>query len=408
MSGKPDEMKYFEKLNIGTASIGRIKSLIKSNIKNTFNCWEKGFDVPKQTFHIIGPAGVGKTEICFQIAEELTNELNKEFNTILIKCPVISRDDVLAPCPDLRDNIPKFKMLYSDFIPLDKNSYGIFIVDEFGRGDHNLQQLMWQIQNEYKIHQVDLPKGWFVVSLDNPDDQEYSMDIMQDAAGLRRTLHIYSEVSVPDFLNYAIYKKFHATVIEFIQTHPEHLYDFTSQKMGSVYSNPASWERVSNILHGFDMNGGVINHILDIDTLISGLINSNMTRLFIDFIKDKKEIRPRDIFNNYSRVQKEIEKYKIDNDNVRLSKTMTSFMTFLVTSRPEYDDQNVKNISQFLIDLPHDVSAMFLTTIDKYKRDSKEFSYARKLQKEMLKIDEYKMKFYEVMKSLGERAAATK
>jgi len=87
---------------------------------------------------------------------------------------------------------------------------------------------------------------------------------------------------------------------------------------------------------------------------------------------------------------------------------MTSFMTFLVTSRPEYDDQNVKNISQFLIDLPHDVSAMFLTTIDKYKRDSKEFSYARKLQKEMLKIDEYKMKFYEEMKSLGERAAATK
>jgi hypothetical protein len=38
-----------------------------------------------------------------------------------------------------------------------------------GRADHDFQQLLWQIQNEYKLHTLDFPRGWFVVSLDNPD-----------------------------------------------------------------------------------------------------------------------------------------------------------------------------------------------------------------------------------------------
>jgi len=191
---KQQELKYFERLNISVLSISRIKSLIKTNIMNTLKCWEAGRYIPKQTFHIIGPAGVGKTEIMKQISNELSNELGQLFGCMIIKCPVVSRDDYLIPFPIIDNGNTKFKMLYSDFVPFtsDPNvpEYGIYVIDEFSRGDHNLQQLMWQIQNEYKIHMKDLPKGWFVVSIDNPDDQEYSMDTLEDAAGLRRQLHI--------------------------------------------------------------------------------------------------------------------------------------------------------------------------------------------------------------------------
>ena len=101
-------------------------------------------------------------------------------------------------------------MLYSDFVPPQKeDSFGIFVIDEFSRGDHTLQQLLWQVQNEYAIHRYEFPKGWFVISIDNPDDSAYTMDTMEDAAGLRRQLHIYTEVSPIDFLNYAIQKDFH-------------------------------------------------------------------------------------------------------------------------------------------------------------------------------------------------------
>jgi len=69
---KVEEQKYFERLNISVLTIAKIKELIKLDVTNTLKAWEKGKNVDKQCFHIIGPAGVGKTEICYQIADELT------------------------------------------------------------------------------------------------------------------------------------------------------------------------------------------------------------------------------------------------------------------------------------------------------------------------------------------------
>ena len=408
------EQKYYEKLNIAVLSIDKIKELVKRNIFNTFSCWKNGKDIEKQTFHIIGPAGIGKTQICLQLSEELTDELrkekflpeNKKFETILIKSPVLSRDDILIPFPVVDNGNTKFKMLYSDFIPLDPDSFGLFVIDEFARGDHNLQQLLWQIQNEYKIHLKDLPRGWFVISLDNPDDQEYSMDVLQDAAGLRRTLHIYTDVSAPAFLNYAIAKKFHPSIIDFIQIHNEFVYDFAAQKRGSVYANPASWERVSNILWGYEYNGGILQNIMEIDSLISGLLNTNKTMMFMDYLKERKDISPKDIFNVYEKVRKDIRGYIKESDNAKLGKIMASFITFLITSKPTFGKKEVENVARFLTDLPSDISATFITKIDGYDRKSKEFEYATRLHVALIQQnEEYRDKYYSTMVGIGKKAA---
>lgn len=401
------EQKYFEKLDISVLSIDRIKELIKSNIRNTFACWEKGKPIEKQTFHVIGPAGVGKTQICEQIADELTESTGHKFQTILIKCPVLSRDDLLIPFPIVNNGNTKFKMLYSDFVPTDPESYGLFVIDEFSRGDHNLQQLMWQVQNEYKIHLLDFPKGWFVICLDNPDDKEYSMDTLNDAAGLRRTLHIYTDVTAKAFLDYAIKKDFHPIVVEFIQTHPDYLYDFKSQSQGRVYANPASWERVSNILWGFDSNGGVLHSVGDLEHLAAGLLNMSKTRLLVDFIKDRKDISPKDVFFNYNKVRPQVVKYVETNDNAQLGKLMTSFITFITTSRPNYDKKETENVAKFLTDIPADIAATFVISIDSYERNSNEFKYVTKLHSTMVgAYDYYKKNFYENLVELSRKSKA--
>jgi len=252
------ELKYHERLNISVLSIAKIKQLLKDDIMDTIYAWGKGRDVDRQCYRIIGPAGVGKTQICFQIAAELTEQMfgahNKkhpdnmqEFQIMMIKAPVLSRDDFIIPFPVAEESGEySFKMLYSDFVPKNKDTYGLFVIDECSRGDHQLQQLLWQVQNEYAIHRLDFPKNWFVITIDNPDDSEYSMDNLEDAAGLRRQLHVYVEVSSHDFLSYAIEHDYHPYIIEFIQTHPEYLYDFQAQKIGSVYANPASYEKLSD------------------------------------------------------------------------------------------------------------------------------------------------------------------
>jgi hypothetical protein len=395
------EQKYYEKLNISVLSISKIKELLKDDIKSTLIAWSKGRDVDRQCYRIIGPAGVGKTQICYQIADELSDEIKVDFQVMMIKAPVLSRDDFIIPFPVIDNGNEKFKMLYSDFVPEGEDTYGLFVIDECGRGDHALQQLLWQVQNEYAIHRYDFPKNWFVISIDNPDDSEYSMDIIEDAAGLRRNLHIYTEVTAKDFLDYAIEKDFHSFVIEYIQTHPERVYDFQAQKVGSVYANPASWEKISDHLWKMEMAHGKINFD-KFEAKAAGLINTNMTRLFLEFARDKKDINPKDLFYNFSKVRKQVEDLIKNNDNSKLGELMTSFCTFMVTTLPKYQDDNLKNVIEFLLLMPIDTAALFMSQIDQYERSSQAFQYMTKLHVILTqKSNKYKQEFYDPLVGLG-------
>jgi hypothetical protein len=401
---KKEEKKYYQKLGIIPISIDNIKRIIKTNIKNTLQSWNEGIEIEKQCFRVVSPAGIGKTQTALQICKELSEELNIDFKHILIKAPVLSRDDFLCPFPVIDNGNSKFKMLYSDFVPTEEDSYGLFIIDELSRGDSSLQQLLWAVQNECRIHTKNLPKKWFVLCLDNPEDQEYSLNTVEDAAGLRRVLHLYSEVDAQAFLNHAIKSNFHPIVIEYIQIHPDYLYDFTSQKIGMVYSNPASWERVSNILWGYDKDNGILKNLEDLTTLFSGLLNQSMTRMFINFIKDRKDISPKDVFYNYDKVRNDILDFTKKSDNIKIGQLVESFVTFLSTSKPKYTNTELKNISLFLTDIPSDIGATFLSKVNTFDTKSAEFKYITGIHVELVtKFPEYKTNFYESMINISRR-----
>lgn len=410
------ELKYHERLNISVLSIAKIKDLLKNDIIDTIAAWAEGRDVDKQCYHIIGPAGVGKTQICYQIQHELTETIfgshnekceigdKKEFSIIMIKSPVLSRDDFIIPFPVKESDGGgySFKMLYSDFVPKAKNTYGIFVIDEFSRGDHQLQQLLWQIQNEYSVHKHKFPKGWFVISIDNPDDSEYSMDNLEDAAGLRRQLHVYTEVSAIDFLNYAIEKDFHPTIIEFIQTHPEYLYDFQAQKIGSVYANPASYEKLSDHLWKMEIRRKEID-FAEIEVKASGLLNTNMTRMFLEFARDKKDINPKDVFHNFQKVKPAIDKLLKESDNAKLGELMVGFCTYMTTTMPEYNERKLQHVLDFLLIMPIDTAALFISQIDSFSRTSPSFKYMTKIHMALLKWSrKYKKNFYDPIVAAGE------
>lgn len=402
---------YYERLNILSTSIDHIKTIIKRNITNTIKCWESGKNIEKQTFHIIGPAGVGKTAICSQICNELSSTLNIKFQNMIIKGPVISRDDLLCPFPEIKDNSRKFAMLFSDFIPRDVDSYGLFVIDEFARADHNLQQLLWQIQNENKIHTYDFPKGWFIICLDNPDDEEYSMNYLEDAAGLRRSTHIYCELSLRAFLTHAKSSGFHQIVTDFIETNPNMLYDFESQRLGRVYSNPASWERASNVLWGYEMADGIGSSLNEIEIVLSGLLNSSTARVFIDFIRNNKvEIKPEDIFLDYkSTVKKKVSKLVSESNNARLGQVMNAFMSYLLAGKPQYSVKELNSIKDFLLDLPLDIATMYFTISHEIKeKDLEGFVYLTNMQSGLISIPEYKEKFYKPMVEISRKALGEK
>jgi hypothetical protein len=299
-------------------------------------------------------------------------------------------------------------MLYSDFVPKDPESFGLFVIDEFSRGDHSLQQLLWQVQNEYKLHLLDFPKGWFVITTDNPDDGEYAMDTLEDAAGLRRQLHLYVEANPLEFLKYGIENKFHPFIIEFIQMYPERLYDFANQKKGAVYANPASWEKLSNLIKKME----ILHKAVDfnkLEPLASGLLNTKMAGMFIEFARDKKAINPKDIFHRYSDVKDKVEALVKENDNSKLAELMGAFCNFLATMKPKYESANLKNVMEFLAAIPVDTAALFITQIDSYNKRGAEFRYLISLNAVLQDLDpRWKKEFYEpLMKCSKEKATAS-
>ena len=398
-------MKYVEKLNIASTTISKAKRIILNNIVATVGLMQNGVDkikeVEKQSFHIIGPAGIGKTQITKQLVQELEIELGEKFEYIIIKSPVVTRDDFMIPMP--KQGTRKFEMLYSDFIP-ESSEYGLFVIDEFSRGDHTLQQLMWQAQNEGKIHLHEFPKYWFVISTDNPDDEEYQIDTMEDAAGLRRQVHIYVDSSVADFLNHAKKMKFHKQVISYIQTKPNHLYDFLSQKKGSVYANPASWEAVSDQLYKYEFLGDLKKNLDNLMIVLSGIINQSIAVDFIQFIQDNNgSIKPCDIVTDFPLVKPQILELMVDNNNAVLSELMNNFVGYLVSERDNTlmsDENKIENIVDFVCTIPSDIAAVFVSALNEYDFKSAEFKYFSVLQMYLIRNPRYKKDFYEKLSNM--------
>jgi len=391
------EMTYASRLGMPILQINQIKKIIFEDIRRSIE--NNKLDEEKQCFHIVGPAGVGKTQITFQIAEELTEYFKKPFHIKKINAPVLSRDDFLIPYPTSDSD---FKMLYSNYIPKEDEQYGIFVIDEASRGDQQLQQMMWQVQNECQLHTYKFPKGWFVISIDNPDDDNYQLNNMEDAAGLRRCLHFYTKVSTKAFLNHALKNNFHKHVIGYLKSHPEKLYDFDGQKQGRIFANPASWEKVSNHLYKYDSD--MTNNIPLIEALCAGLLNIYEGKQFCDYLRNASGvvIKPYDIYNKYKSVQKYIKNYTKDGMNDKLYEILTSFINYLCDEQPEQTYTRVINTLNFLMDLPADIAAGFVTHLNNLTLGSKEHLYIMSLLVAMNnESQDFKNNFFDKLINLG-------
>ena len=195
-------------------------------------------------------------------------------------------------------------------------------------------------------------------------------------------------------------------MIQYISTKPQNLYDFLSQKKGSVYANPASWEAVSDQLYKYETLGS-LNSPETIDNLmivLSGIINQSIA---VDFIQSMQEnsnmIRPVDIITDFPLVKGKIEKLIETKNNAILSELMNSFVSYIVAERDDAmmsDENKMENIVDFLCFMPSDIAAVFISTLNEYDFKSEEFKYFSILQMFLIRNKKYKQEFYEKLNNM--------
>jgi hypothetical protein len=92
-----------------------------------------------------------------------------------------------------------------------------------------------------------------------------------------------------------------------------------------------------------------------------------------------------------------------DNNASKLGELMISFCTYMTTSMPKYEKDQLQNILDFLLLMPIDTAALFISQIDGFDRASDSFKYMTQIHLSLLKSSKiYKKEFYEPIVRAGE------
>ncbi len=235
----------------------------------------------KRPILIESSPGVGKTQICFQVAKELGIGF-KAIHAPLLQpedygFPVISADKTTV---DFIASKAKFPLENSDC-----EESGIFLIDEISQCDNSTQKILANLIHEREIHGLKIKSGWTIIATGNrTTDRAGSTGILSHLSN--RMSRITLDVSLDDWTEWALDNNIKTEVISFIRFRPALLNSFDSQN--SINATPRSWcDGVSALL-------GVVEKSQEFETFKAD-VGEGPAAEFLGFLKIFRELPNPDI-----------------------------------------------------------------------------------------------------------------
>lgn len=236
----------------------------------------------------LGKGGIGKTESIESLAKEL------DVGYVDIRLLLYSETD-LKGIPFPNEDHTKAAWLQNDVLPVEERDgkTGILVLDEITSCSRSLRTAAYQLLNERRLGQYELPEGWLVVCLGNGEEDGGDFEGME--GNFMNRCSVYTVVvDHSSWLRWAVKNNVNYLVTAYIQWKPSdlHTYKETGDFSDLLFASPRSWEAVSNILN---------NHIDDIhgritSSRILGNLGNEVGNRFLAFAKYKdKTISTEDI-----------------------------------------------------------------------------------------------------------------
>lgn len=196
---------------------------------------------------ILGHPGVGKSAVVKKIAEE------ENFYFIDTRLAFKENVDLGGyPVPDHNNK----QMIYfrPKFIPPEKIPEGydgiLWFLDESNRAHPTVIQTLFQIITEKRCGEHILPEKTSIILAGNLGEEDDTTITEFDDSALDGRLAIFHlKPSAEDWLSWAADNNIHPSVIQYISTFPERLWDEKN-----VNPNPRGWHQVSSaLLHGYNL-----------------------------------------------------------------------------------------------------------------------------------------------------------
>lgn len=218
--------------------------------------------------NIVGDAGIGKSALVTEIAEELEARL---FTTVV---SLTEKGDLAIPVPPLRNEafiqttqygeLANVKYGYSEtLIEIIQQAEAhpeqpiIWFLDEFNRGTVAVQSELMNLVLQRQVNSLRLPSQVHIVLAENPDDSmgdfsetNYAVT-PADAAIKDRTVRLVMRGSLKDWLQWAkqIANDGKSNIDPIVQTYLQNHEDYlTGPKSNDLFPTPRAWQRVSQNL----------------------------------------------------------------------------------------------------------------------------------------------------------------
>ena len=203
-------------------------------------------------FYLEGKPGIGKTEIVRQVAEDLkigfvSFSITHHTRNSLLGLPVITELG--------KGKYTEYTM--SEIIAcvkekeLQGQTEGILLLDEFNCASETIMPTMLAFLQTRNIGKYTLPEGWTIVLCGNPTDYNKSAKRF-DAVILDRVRKLQVEYDMKDFLEYAVQKQFHPSIIEYLKVNKAYFYRCIRQKNKEEIVTCRGWENLSHTLKMYE------------------------------------------------------------------------------------------------------------------------------------------------------------
>lgn len=217
-------------------------------------------------FDLEGPAGIGKTEVLYQISKILREEKNVPAATVteLFVSSAMDPESVAGtPAPGVTEitlpdgtieKIPTLRMHYREELiaALNRGAGGILFLDEIGREPRHMRPLLLKLLSPQKsLAGLDMTQMYVIVA-GNPSDEEHLVDsILEDAAIASRLCRLQVLPDVEDWADYMYPRSAtHREVANFILENPKMILGRDKQgELNSAFHSPRSWTFAASKLH---------------------------------------------------------------------------------------------------------------------------------------------------------------
>lgn len=272
---------------------------------------------------LMGPPGIGKTQIMEQIAREcqiglVAYTITHHTRQSAVGLPFIKEKDYGGVSYSVTEYTMS-EIIASVYEKMEQTGLheGILFIDEINCVSETLAPTMLQFLQCKTFGNQKVPEGWIIVAAGNPP--EYNKSVREfDVVTLDRIKMIDVEANYDVWKEYAYKAGIHPAVLAYLEIRQNHFYKMETTVDGKAFVTARGWEDLSEFIKAYESLGKTI----DRDVIYQYIRHMGIAKEFANYLelyrKYKKDYKIDEILNG-SFTEDMLEKLKFAPFDERLS-----------------------------------------------------------------------------------------